>query len=153
MKKLLGVFCAVLCLNVAFATHYDSAGRLMPKQAAEPGIEFFHGSWEDALLVAEAEKKLIFLDAYAVWCGPCKMMAATAFKDKAVGEFFNKNFINYKMDMEKDVHGSRLTTKFELVAYPTLYFINGKEKLIHTQMGAQNAAQLLALGKTALEKK
>ena len=59
--------------------------------------------------------ELIFMDAYAIWCDPCKKMAKNVFKQKKVGQFFNQNFINVKMDMEKDIgstsakkHGTRI---------------------------------------------
>ena len=68
------------------------------------GIEFLHGSWEDALDAAKEEDKIIFVDAYAKWCGPCKRMAKEVFTKKEVGTFFNDNFINIKLDMEES-HG------------------------------------------------
>ena len=67
------------------------------------GIEFFHGTWEEALLKAKTEDKLIFVDAFTTWCGPCKNMAANTFPDPAVGELFNKYFISMKIDMEKEM--------------------------------------------------
>ena len=63
------------------------------------GIEFFHGTWKEALDESSKQGKAIFVDAYAKWCGPCKRMAATTFKDNEVGEYFNKNFINVKMNL------------------------------------------------------
>ena len=53
------------------------------------GIDFFGGSWTEALEKAAAEDKLIFVDAYAEWCGPCKVMAARVFPDAEVGDYFN----------------------------------------------------------------
>ena len=58
------------------------------------GMEFFHGTWEEALAEAKKQEKIIFVDAYAVWCGPCKRMAKNVFTQDRVGEFYNKNFIN-----------------------------------------------------------
>ena len=36
------------------------------------GIQFFEGSWEEALKESQETGKPIFLDAYASWCGPCR---------------------------------------------------------------------------------
>jgi len=110
------------------------------------GIEFFKGSWKEALAAAKSQNKLIFMDAYASWCGPCKWMAANSFTDKAVGDFFNKNFINVKMDMEKG-EGPGLASTYKVGAYPTLFFIDGSGKLVKTSVGALDAAALLSLGK------
>ncbi|MEO0469894.1 MAG: thioredoxin family protein, partial [Bacteroidota bacterium] len=63
------------------------------------GIKFFEGSWDDALAKAKKEKKVVFVDAYTDWCGPCKAMARNTFPNDDVGEFFNKHFINYKYNM------------------------------------------------------
>lgn len=115
------------------------------------GIEFFHGTYAEALEKAQKENKLVFMDAYAEWCGPCKRMAATTFKDEKVGKYFNDNFVNVKMDMEKG-EGPGLQRKFDVSAYPTLLFINGKGEVVHRTMGGQGNDQILALAKTALSK-
>ena len=65
------------------------------------GIQFSEGSWAEIKAKAKAEKKYIFVDAYAVWCGPCKWMAKEVFTDAKVGETYNKQFVSYKFDMEK----------------------------------------------------
>ena len=41
---------------------------------AAQGINFEKSSFETLLAKAKKEKKLVFVDAYAVWCGPCKLM-------------------------------------------------------------------------------
>jgi thiol-disulfide isomerase/thioredoxin len=48
-------------------------------QVGAQGIEFFHGPWSEALAKAKTEDRLIFVDAFASWCGPCKRMAAETF--------------------------------------------------------------------------
>jgi uncharacterized protein YyaL (SSP411 family) len=50
---------------------------------------------------AKKENKLIFVDAYASWCGPCKLMVKNIFPLKTVGDYYNSHFINAKIDMEK----------------------------------------------------
>lgn len=113
------------------------------------GIDFFHGTWEEALAVAEKEDKIIFLDAYATWCGPCKRMAKNVFPQEVLASTFNENFINFKMDMEKGV-GPVLSSKLKLKAYPTLFFLDHNEKVISSSVGYLNVDALLAFGKKQL---
>ncbi len=42
---------------------------------AEDGIQFSHGTWKEILSQAKKENKLVFIDVYTSWCGPCKKMA------------------------------------------------------------------------------
>jgi thioredoxin 1 len=116
------------------------------------GIHFFKGTWAEALAEAKRTDKLIFLDAYASWCGPCKIMAQNTFTDSRVGEYFNENFVNYKMDMEKNPEGPRLSGKLQLEAYPSLYFIDMNEKLVHSDIGMKGSKELINLGSSALLK-
>lgn len=115
------------------------------------GINFYEGTWAEVLELAQAEDKLIFLDAYASWCGPCKMMTRRTFPDPAVGEFFNANFINYKMDMEKHPEGKRLSSKFHLISYPTFYFLNFSEEIVHQKSAYLKPSPFISLGKKALK--
>ena len=115
------------------------------------GIEFFHGTWAEALEKAKSEEKLIFVDAYASWCGPCKRMAAQTFPDPKAGEFFNANFINLKIDMEKP-ENSEFAGKYPVNSYPTLMFLDGTGKIVMKEVGGKNVEQLLETGKKALGK-
>ncbi len=121
------------------------------KHLSDGGIEFFHGTYVEALEKAKTENKLIFMDAFAEWCGPCKRMAATTFKEAKVGKFFNDNFINVKMDMEKG-EGPTLGRKFDVAAYPTLIFINEKGEQVHKTVGGLQAEQLIGTARQALSK-
>ncbi len=115
------------------------------------GIEFFKGTWDEALEKAKTEEKIIFVDAYAQWCGPCKRMAKTTFKDDQVGEFFNANFINMKLDMEKG-EGLKFRQKHPVSAFPTLFFIDPKGEVVFKAKGAQQVDGLLQMGRSALNK-
>ncbi|MBP7821467.1 MAG: thioredoxin family protein [Saprospiraceae bacterium] len=112
------------------------------------GIQFFKGTWEEALALAKTNNKLIFMDAYTTWCGPCKMMSKNIFPDKEVGEYYNKNFINLKMDMEKG-EGKMLAAKFTVKAYPTLLFIDPSGEVVHKFTGYQPIEEFIELGKAA----
>ncbi len=75
--------------------------------------------WKKVLKKAKKEKKLIFVDCYTSWCGPCKMLANKVFTQDAVADFFNATFVNAKYDMEKDADGVLLKEKFGVKAFPT----------------------------------
>lgn len=116
------------------------------------GIAFFKGTWQEALDKARKENKLIFMDCYTSWCGPCKMLAKEVFTDPEVAVFFNEKFVNVKVDMEKG-EGITLKEQYKVTAYPTLNFINGKGELQHCIVGGMPAEELLKQAALALEGK
>ena len=130
MKQLSVIF-GMLCL---FATSY-----------AQDGIQFVNKPWKEIIEQAKQEDKLIFVDAYTSWCGPCKSMSANVFPDKKVGEFFNAQFINAKIDMEKG-EGPKLAQQYKVRAYPTFLFVDGDGKVVHQSLGYHDVDQLLDLG-------
>ncbi len=117
---------------------------------AQSGIQFSEGSWKELLAKADKENKLIFMDAYAEWCGPCKKMSKDIFTQQQVGEYFNSKFVNVKMDMEKG-EGIGLASDFGIMAYPTLLFIDEKGKVVHRAVGYHTTDLLLDLGAAALD--
>jgi thiol-disulfide isomerase/thioredoxin len=112
-------------------------------------IEFKEGDWKMQLERAKKENKLIFFDAYAIWCGPCKMMAKNVFTKDSVADLFNQKFINVKFDMEKG-EGITLKEKYEVIAYPTYLFINAEGKLIHKIVGSMTAKEFMQEADNAL---
>lgn len=98
------------------------------------GIKFEEGNFKSLLAKAKKENKLIFIDAYAVWCGPCKLMVKNIFPLKPVGDYYNTNFINAKIDMEKG-EGIDLAKKYNVKAFPTYLFINGDGEEVHRTLG------------------
>jgi thiol-disulfide isomerase/thioredoxin len=120
-------------------------------QSIAGGIEFFHGTWEEALEESKTQDKPIFVDAFTTWCGPCKRMAATVFTAETVGEFYNANFICMKIDMEKP-EGKKFQQKYPVSAYPTLYYIDGDGETIYHTKGGRQVEQFIELGRTVLGK-
>ena len=102
------------------------------------GIQFSHDSMNVSLQKAKESGKLIFVDAFTTWCGPCKMMSNEVFVLPEVGKFFNANFINMKIDMEAG-EGIELAKKFGVKAYPTFLLINGDGEIIHRVVGSSKA--------------
>lgn len=114
-------------------------------------IVFIEDDWNQALKQAAAQHKYIFVDAYATWCGPCKMLKATTFKNKKAAEFYNKNFINIAIDMEKGV-GPQLAAQWRMEAYPTLIIFNPKGEPVLGTVGYIKAPDLIKFGEAALKK-
>ncbi|PKR80941.1 thioredoxin [Brumimicrobium salinarum] len=132
-------YLSIATVLIAFVT---TAFIWSPASDNEKGIQFESISFKEAIEKAKKEDKLIFLDAYAVWCGPCKMMDRTTFKDEEVGKVFNENFINVKIDMEKG-EGPALARRYQVRAYPTMMLINGDGKVEKRILGAVRDTQLL----------
>ena len=116
----------------------------------DKGILFNEQTVKAAMLESQKTGKLIFIDCYTSWCGPCKRMAATSFKDEEVGKLFNDNFINLKVEMEKDAEGPELARKYRVMAYPTLLIIDGEGKVVQHKVGMQDVAGLKAMANAAL---
>ncbi len=120
---------------------------------AQTGISFEKGTWQQAIAKAQKENKLIFLDAYTSWCGPCKMLQAKVFPDAELGKYFNGNFVNVKVDMEKG-EGPELAAKYPIRGYPTLFFIDPKSgKVVNSVLGYKSVDQLMTVGKTVNTRK
>jgi len=114
------------------------------------GIKFTDANWEAALIQAKEENKIVFVDAYTTWCGPCKKMTKQVFTSKKVGKFFNDKFINVKMDMEKP-QGKTLGSSYNVFVYPTLLFVDAYGSLVHRVAGYQDVNSLLEEGKVAVD--
>ena len=137
-----------LIIAATFITAHSFA-----QSETEKGIEFNHNSWSDIVAQAKKENKLIFLDAYASWCGPCKWMSKNVFTNDAVAAYYNQTFVCAKIDMEKG-EGVALAKKFNVKNYPTLLYIDANETLVHRTCGVEYTPEFSATfiqnGKDAL---
>jgi len=105
----------------------------------EPGIQFVKGTWADLLAQAKKTGKPFFVDYYATWCGPCKMMSNNTFKNDEIGKIVNANWVAYKLDCEKG-EGPNLAAKAKITAYPTLVFYDSQGNEIGRKMGYMDPA-------------
>ncbi len=113
------------------------------------GINFYNGNLAGAKEKAKQENKIIFIDAYTTWCGPCKWLSKNIFTQKEVGDFFNDNFISFRMDMEKG-EGIDFRKKYNVRAFPTLLFIDSTGVMLHRGVGAMKAERLIDLATIAM---
>ncbi len=108
-----------------------------------PGIRFENGlSWTQVKEKAKMENKNIFLDAFTTWCEPCRRMEQEIFPQPSVGDFFNRNFINIKVQMDvtqadgkqvRDwyVDAKNIHDTYKIDSYPTYLFFNSQGELVH----------------------
>ncbi|WP_421920207.1 thioredoxin family protein [Marinifilum sp.] len=123
---------------------------LFGSSAMSQGIEFKNGYWEEIKEIAKNENKLIFIDFYTDWCGPCKKMNKEVFPLDTVGKFYNKHFICYKVDAEKG-EGPKLAKLYGVASFPTYIYSDFTSKLLHRKSAYMKAEQFIKLGQIALD--
>lgn len=112
------------------------------------GIKFEDINFSAILAKAKKENKLVFIDAYASWCGPCKLMVKNVFPQKAVGDYYNSHFVNAKIDMEKG-EGLELAKKYNVKAFPTYLFVDGNGEVVHRTLGYVEENDFIQFAKDA----
>lgn len=117
--------------------------------AQHRSIAFEHGTFAEIKEKALKENKLIFMDAFTTWCGPCKQMARNVFTNDTVADYFNTNLVNAKIDMEKG-EGIELAKKYEVQCYPNLLFIDGNGIIVHRVAGSMTSKDFIT---TAMDAK
>ena len=59
-------------------------------------------SYEEGMVLSKIEKKKVFLHFYADWCGFCRKMANTTFKDVALINYLNDNYMPIMVNTDKE---------------------------------------------------
>lgn len=121
-------------------------------RAKNKGVIFNDGTLAETLAKAKNNKKgpnLVFLDCYTTWCGPCKAMSNNVFPQEHVGDFFNANFVNIKIDMEKG-EGIEIKEKYNVQAYPTFLILDAEGNEINRIVGGGDADGFIEKVKKAM---
>ncbi|WP_321296946.1 thioredoxin fold domain-containing protein [Marinifilum fragile] len=117
------------------------------------GIEFFHGSFEEAKMKAKTENKPLFVDVFTSWCGPCKMLSKKVFPQKLVGDYFNQSFVSFKLQTDKEgSDNQKIADQYHVSAYPTLMWLDGDGELLHLSIGYKEAEELVNEAKIVFDK-
>ncbi len=126
MKRLAFLFCLALAASGLSAQ----------------GVRFVACSFEEAKSLASREEKLIFVDVYTSWCGPCRRMSREVFPDETVASYFNANYICLKLDAENEC-GHGFFEAYTPSAYPSFYWLTSEGELLDSRSGFMDAAALL----------
>ena len=121
-------------------------------QSFGQGIEFFKGDYNAALEKAKQEGKMLFVDFYADWCGPCKRLAKDVFTLEAVGKYFNEQFVSIQIDAENPAN-RQVVKQNKVRSYPTLAFFDADGKLLSRLEGALDGAALIKSAKVVTGEK
>lgn len=105
-------------------------------------VLFQEKPFAEILRLAVQEQKPVFIDFYTDWCGPCKTMSNTVFKQEPAAGYLNDNFINVKLNAEKG-EGQELAGEFEIKAYPTYIILNHQGEEIYRFSGSMTGEKFV----------
>jgi len=80
----------------------------------------------------QKEPRKVFIDIYATWCGPCKLMDKKTFADPSIVEYVNENYYAVKLNGEgkkevnmfgKTMTEAELAYAFQIRGYPSVVFM------------------------------
>ena len=103
-------------------------------------------NWENdfdkAIEKSKSENKPIMMDIYTDWCGACKEMDKTTFKNKEVSDY-TTNFITLKFNPEKSSNGDNFLKKYNIPGFPTMLFMNSEGFVIKRIIGYIESDELI----------
>ncbi|MBX9852230.1 MAG: DUF255 domain-containing protein [Cytophagaceae bacterium] len=109
-------------------------------------------SYDEAVKQAKKKPKKIFIDVYTDWCGWCKKMDKTTFKDATVAQYMNEKYYAVKLNAESEktvsYQGKQMTEKqlaaniFKVTGYPSTVYLESSEKIIQPIPGYMDATTL-----------
>ncbi len=143
MKKMLSL---VVLVFLAIILYYNF-NYFLPRLNAEENLLWM--AWGDeAKNKAQSENKMILIDVYATWCGPCKMMDSDTYSNPDVQNVL-KDFILVKIDVDANPDAA---TEFSEGAIPTTTILNSKGEKMASQVGYLPPANFLSFVQEAKAK-
>ena len=97
-------------------------------------LTVIHEDFAAAKAAAAKEHKLLLIDFYTTWCGPCKRLSKAVFDNDKHAATIAKNFVLLKYDAEKDT-SYHLSKKFHISSYPTGLVMNNDGRVVQKKFG------------------
>lgn len=117
--------------------------------AQNRSVNFEKSDFAEALQKTKSENKILFVDCFTEWCGPCKMLTRDVFTNDEVADYMNEHFVSLKVDCEKG-EGPGIAKRYQVSGYPTLLFIAPDGELINKFTGASSPEKFLQRVKAAV---
>jgi len=114
------------------------------------GIDFEAEGLEQALARAADENKFVMVEAFTKSCGWCKWMDKNVFNDERTGNFYNKHFVNYKLDMDSDA-GKELGADLGISGYPSFVVYSSEGDIVKIAAGAMESPDFIMFGEKAMQ--
>jgi thioredoxin-related protein len=106
---------------------------------------------QEARKKASDQMLMVFVDVYATWCGPCKLMDKEVYTDPSVTEYMNANFVSVRMDGETD-YGRKYAAEQKLEGYPSMFIFSSDGEPVSKVVGFTPADELVTSLKSTVEK-
>lgn len=123
------------------------------KSGAADNAEIQWLSYDDGVKLAKEKKLHMLINFTTSWCGWCKRMNKTTFKEPEVIKMMTENFVNIKVNgegkTELNIEGYKITERrlataeFGVRSYPTYWFLKPDGEKVGPLPGYQQAPTFL----------
>lgn len=146
-------------IAIIAAISFGFINRPLPDEKA--GLVHWY-TFGEAVELQKKNPKMIMVDVYTSWCGPCKMMAAYTFENEIIAKYLNENFYPVKFNAEtrdsvkfngyvfknnnppgtqRPVHEFAISILDGKLSYPSVVFVDSDIKRVQTIVGLHRAAE------------
>ena len=116
----------------------------------QEGVIFYANNVDKAFETAKAEGKPMFVEIYSESCHVCQAFIPV-FKEEKVSDFYNKTFLNYRIEVNSpEFQSFVLGQKIFVPSLPLLLYFDQNRNLVHLATIDADLEKLIEQGKLAL---